>query len=59
MPLNSPVCAALHITKAEIADYVIAAIGSGKYDFIRLNFPNGDMVGHIGVFPVLTAKISG
>ncbi len=35
---------------AEISDKVIEAIGSGKYSFIRLNFPNGDMVGHTGVF---------
>ncbi len=33
---------------AEITDEVIAALDSGKYDFIRLNFPNGDMVGHTG-----------
>ncbi|MFT3951089.1 MAG: 2,3-bisphosphoglycerate-independent phosphoglycerate mutase [Oscillospiraceae bacterium] len=33
---------------AEIADDVIAAVKSGKYDFIRCNFPNGDMVGHTG-----------
>jgi len=33
---------------AEITDAVIAAIRSGKYKFIRLNFPNGDMVGHTG-----------
>ncbi len=33
---------------AEIADDVIAAVESGKYDFIRCNFPNGDMVGHTG-----------
>ena len=35
---------------AEITDTVIEAIESGKYDFIRLNFPNGDMVGHTGDF---------
>ena len=35
---------------AEITDKVIAAIESGDYRFIRLNFPNGDMVGHTGVF---------
>ncbi len=35
---------------AEIADTVIEAVQSGNYDFIRLNFPNGDMVGHTGVF---------
>lgn len=33
---------------AEITDEVLEAIGSGKYKFIRLNFPNGDMVGHTG-----------
>jgi 2,3-bisphosphoglycerate-independent phosphoglycerate mutase len=33
---------------AEVTDDVIAAIKSGKYDFIRCNFPNGDMVGHTG-----------
>ena len=32
----------------EIADLVIGAIESGKYGFIRCNFPNGDMVGHTG-----------
>ncbi len=33
---------------AEVADCVINAIRSKKYDFIRCNFPNGDMVGHTG-----------
>lgn len=35
---------------AEITDDVIDAIKSEKYDFIRCNFPNGDMVGHTGNF---------
>ncbi|MBR6366528.1 MAG: 2,3-bisphosphoglycerate-independent phosphoglycerate mutase [Lachnospiraceae bacterium] len=35
---------------AEVADDVIKAIESEKYDFIRCNFPNGDMVGHTGNF---------
>ncbi len=34
---------------AEITDEVIAAVQSGKYKFIRLNYANGDMVGHTGV----------
>lgn len=34
---------------AEITDNVVEAIASGKYRFIRLNFANGDMVGHTGV----------
>ena len=33
---------------AEITDTVIAAIESGQYRMIRLNYPNGDMVGHTG-----------
>ena len=33
---------------ADITDDVIEAIKSEKYDFIRCNFPNGDMVGHTG-----------
>lgn len=33
---------------AEITDATLAAIKSGKYGFIRLNYPNGDMVGHTG-----------
>ena len=35
---------------AEITDVVVDGILSGKYDFIRCNFPNGDMVGHTGVY---------
>lgn len=34
---------------AEIARDAVAALRSGKYDIVRLNFPNGDMVGHTGV----------
>ncbi|MBQ8185758.1 MAG: 2,3-bisphosphoglycerate-independent phosphoglycerate mutase, partial [Clostridia bacterium] len=33
---------------AEITDRLIEALESGKYDCIRVNFPNGDMVGHTG-----------
>ena len=35
---------------AEITDKLLEAIPSGKYGFIRVNYPNGDMVGHTGVF---------
>lgn len=34
----------------EVADEVIKRIKSGKYDVIILNFANGDMVGHTGIF---------
>jgi 2,3-bisphosphoglycerate-independent phosphoglycerate mutase len=44
---------------AEITDRVIAAVGSGKYDFIRLNYPNGDMVGHTGVYQAVICSMEG
>ena len=34
---------------AEITDRVIEAVQGGEYKFIRLNYANGDMVGHTGV----------
>jgi 2,3-bisphosphoglycerate-independent phosphoglycerate mutase len=34
---------------SEITDKVIEAIKAGNYKFIRLNYANGDMVGHTGV----------
>lgn len=33
---------------AEITDKLMEAITSNEYDFLRVNFPNGDMVGHTG-----------
>ena len=33
---------------AEITDKLIECLRSGKYDCLRVNFPNGDMVGHTG-----------
>ncbi len=33
---------------AEITDRLIEALESGKYRYLRVNFPNGDMVGHTG-----------
>jgi 2,3-bisphosphoglycerate-independent phosphoglycerate mutase len=44
---------------AEITDKVVEAIKSGKYDFIRLNYPNGDMVGHTGVYKAVIQSMEG
>jgi 2,3-bisphosphoglycerate-independent phosphoglycerate mutase len=33
---------------AEITDTVITEIEADSFDFARINFPNGDMVGHTG-----------
>jgi 2,3-bisphosphoglycerate-independent phosphoglycerate mutase len=42
---------------AEITDEVIKAVGSGKYDYIRLNYPNGDMVGHTGIYQAVVCSM--
>jgi len=34
---------------AEITDKVMAYLQSGKYAYGRINYPNGDMVGHTGI----------
>jgi 2,3-bisphosphoglycerate-independent phosphoglycerate mutase len=36
------------MSAAELTDKAVAAIGSGKYDLIVLNYANPDMVGHTG-----------
>ena len=41
---------------AEITDVVVEAMKEGKHGFIRLNYPNGDMVGHTGDY--LAVEIS-
>jgi len=35
---------------AEITDKLIECLKSGQYKYLRVNFPNGDMVGHTGSF---------
>lgn len=34
----------------EVTDKLVAAIESGKYDVLVVNYANGDMVGHTGIF---------
>jgi len=41
----------------EITDAVVEAIEEGEYRFIRLNYPNGDMVGHTGVTDAVKVAI--
>lgn len=42
---------------AEITDRVISEIEKGKWDFIKLNYPNGDMVGHTGVYEAVVCSM--
>jgi 2,3-bisphosphoglycerate-independent phosphoglycerate mutase len=41
----------------EVKDAVIKAIESEKFDFICLNFANGDMVGHTGVYEAIEKAV--
>jgi len=41
---------------AEITDIVLDSIANNKHNFIRINYPNGDMVGHTG--DLLAVEIS-
>ncbi|MCD8548211.1 MAG: 2,3-bisphosphoglycerate-independent phosphoglycerate mutase [Aeromonadaceae bacterium] len=38
------------MSSGELTDKLVAAIKGGKYDVIICNYPNGDMVGHTGMF---------
>ena len=42
---------------ADITDKVIEVVKSGQYDFIKLNYPNGDMVGHTGVYQAVICSM--
>lgn len=52
--INSPKVATYDLqpemSSKELTEKLCAAIESGKYDYIICNYPNGDMVGHTGVF---------
>ena len=41
----------------EVADKLVAALGEQKFDFICLNFANGDMVGHTGVYDAIVKAV--
>ncbi len=41
----------------EVAAKLVEALGTGKYDFIALNFANGDMVGHTGVYEAIVKAV--
>ena len=41
----------------EVADKLVVALGEQKYDFICLNFANGDMVGHTGIYEAIEKAV--
>ena len=42
----------------EVTEKLVAAIDSEKYDFVVVNFANGDMVGHTGVYEAIQKAIA-
>ena len=40
-----------------VKDKLVAAIKEEKYDFIVVNYANGDMVGHTGVYPAIQKAV--
>lgn len=60
MEIPSDVCPfedAPRMKADEITAEVVKAIKGGEYKFIRLNFPNGDMVGHTGVVSAVKVAV--
>jgi 2,3-bisphosphoglycerate-independent phosphoglycerate mutase len=45
------------MSATELTDAVVSAIESGQYHLIVVNYANGDMVGHTGVFAAAVAAI--
>ena len=41
----------------EVTEALVAAIKTQKFDYITLNFANGDMVGHTGVYPAIEKAV--
>ena len=41
----------------EVTEKLVAAIDTEKYDFIVVNFANGDMVGHTGVYSAIQKAV--
>ena len=42
----------------EVKDKLVEALDTQKYDFIALNFANGDMVGHTGVYEAIVKAVN-
>ena len=42
----------------EVKDKLVAAIGEQKYDFIVVNYANGDMVGHTGIYSAIEKAVT-
>jgi 2,3-bisphosphoglycerate-independent phosphoglycerate mutase len=60
--VNSPKVATYDLqpemSAPEVTDKLVAAIETKNYDFIVVNFANGDMVGHTGVYDAIQKAVA-
>lgn len=59
--INSPKVATYDLkpemSAYEVKDALVAEINKGKFDFIVVNYANGDMVGHTGVYEAIQKAV--
>lgn len=59
--INSPKVATYDLqpvmSAPEVKDALVSDLATGKHDMIILNFANGDMVGHTGVYDAIVAAV--
>ena len=59
--INSPKVATYDLkpemSAYEVKDALVDAIGTNKFDFIVVNYANGDMVGHTGVYEAIEKAV--
>jgi len=59
--INSPKVATYDLqpemSAPEVADAIVPKLEEGKTDFICLNFANGDMVGHTGIYEAIQKAV--
>ena len=59
--VNSPKVATYDLkpemSAPEVRDKLVAAIAENKYDFIVVNYANGDMVGHTGIYEAIEKAV--
>jgi 2,3-bisphosphoglycerate-independent phosphoglycerate mutase len=59
--VNSPKVATYDLqpemSAAKVKDAIVAELNKKKFDFVALNFANGDMVGHTGVYEAIQKAV--
>ena len=55
--LDVPFDEAPEMKAVQITDALIGALREGRHKFLRVNYANGDMVGHTGILPAAVAAV--